>query len=158
MDASHDPEPGSVEDEDNDAGAARELTLHLFRMLQTRADAAGIALQSEMKSFSTRLKLQVIAWAAMFIALWAGIVLLAIVLPPHLRVPVLSAVVGLLFIGGVWALLAAKRTVSSRDVGSLSWFIDSIKLDIEMLSRALKKPRPPVAEETTRSRPDDLAA
>ncbi len=38
----------------------------------------------------------------MFFAIWAGIVLLAIVLPPHLRVPVLAAVWWRLFVvGGV---------------------------------------------------------
>ena len=68
--------------EDSHSGPARELTLHLLRMLETRADAASIALQSEMQSFSARLQLRVLAGAAMFFAIWAGIVLLAIVLPP----------------------------------------------------------------------------
>ncbi len=160
MDAQHDPHPVGAgdEDSDNDTGAGRVLTLHLLRMLETRADAAGIALQSEMQSFSTRLKLRVIGGAVLLIAAWAGIVLLAIVLPAHLRVPVLSGVIAALVIGGVWSLLAAKRAISSRDLGSMSWFLDGIRLDIEVLSRALKKPPAPVAEEPTRSQSDDLAA
>ena len=63
-------------------------------MLETRVDAAGIALQAETESFLARLQLQLLAAAAFFIAIWGGIVLLAIVLPPHLRVPVLGGVVG----------------------------------------------------------------
>ena len=145
--------------EEQDAGPARALTLHLLRMLETRADAAGIALQSEMQSLSARLQLGVVAVVALFIAIWGGIVLLAIALPPHLRVPVLSAVVVVFVIGGVWALLAAKRKVASRDVGSMTWFLESLRLDLEVLSRSLASSRaasPPADEE--RRQPDDLAA
>lgn len=144
--------------EDQQSGPARELTLHLLRMLETRAEAAGIALQSEIDGFSKRLQLNVVAGAAMFFALWAGIVLLAIVLPPHLRVPVLSVVVGLFALGALIAWLAAKRMVASREVGSMAWFLDSLKRDFEVFSRTLEKtpaPPPPVTEER---RPDELAA
>jgi uncharacterized membrane protein YqjE len=145
--------------EEAHSGPARELTLHLLRMLETRADAAGIALQSEIQSFSARLQLRVLAGAAMFFAVWAGIVLLAIVLPPHLRVPVLSALVGLFILGGVIALLVAKRKVDSREVGSLTWFLESLKLDLEVFSRALEKPQvvapPPPSEDRST---DELAA
>ena len=127
--------------EDSHSGPARELTLHLLRMLETRADAASIALQSEMQSFSARLQLRVLAGAAMFFAIWAGIVLLAIVLPPELRVPVLGGLVALFVVGSVVALLMAKRKVESREVGSMTWFLDSLKLDLEVFARALEKPK-----------------
>jgi uncharacterized membrane protein YqjE len=161
------PADSPVEDE---PGKARALTLHLLRMLETRMDAAGIALQSELQSFSTRLQLRVVAGALFFIALWGGIVLLAIVLPPNLRIPVLAAVVAAFVIGGVWAHLAANRAVSSNDVGSMAWFLGNLKLDVEVLSRSLAQSRaarqapesqpPPTAapEESTRSDPNDLAA
>jgi uncharacterized membrane protein YqjE len=145
--------------EDNHSGPARELTLHLLRMLETRADAAGIALHSEMQSFSSRLQLRVLAGAAIFFAIWAGIVLLAIVLPPELRVPVLSGLVGLFVLGAVVALLVAKRKVESREVGSMTWFLDNLKLDLEVFSRALEKPKaavPPPTAETGST--DELAA
>ena len=145
--------------EDSHSGPARELTLHLLRMLETRADAASIALQSEMQSFSARLQLRVLAGAAMFFAIWAGIVLLAIVVPPELRVPVLGGLVGLFVVGSVVALLMAKRKVESREVGSMTWFLDSLKLDLEVFARALEKPKaaapPPPAEQGS---PDELAA
>jgi uncharacterized membrane protein YqjE len=153
--------------EEDEPGTARALTIHLLRMLETRVDAAGIALQAEMQSFSSRLQLRVIAAALLFIALWGGIVLLAIVLPPHLRVPVLAAVIAAFVIGGVWAHLAANRSVASRDVGSMTWFLDSLKLDMEVLSRSLAQsraarqaPPPPAAtpDESTRSDQNDLAA
>lgn len=149
---------------ENPSGPARELTAHLLRMLETRADAASIALQSEIQSFSSRLQLRLLAGVALFIAIWGGIVLLAIVLPPHLRVPVLSAVIAAFVIGAVWAQLAAKRKVASRDVGSMTWFLDSLKLDLEVLSRSLARsraasaPPPPPPAEEERRQPDDLAA
>jgi len=156
--------------EEDEPGTARALTIHLLRMLETRVDAAGIALQAEMHSFSSRLQWRVIAAALFFIALWGGIVLLAIVLPPHLRVPVLAAVIAAFVIGGVWAHLAANRAVSSREVGSMSWFLDSLKLDMEVLSRSLAQsraqqapqpaatPEQPTPEQPTRSDQNDLAA
>jgi uncharacterized membrane protein YqjE len=152
---------------EEEPGKARALTIHLLRMLETRMDAAGIALQGEIQSFSTRLQLRIVAGAALFIALWGGIVLLAIVLPPHLRVPVLAAVIVAFLIAGVWAHLAANRTVASNDVGSMTWLLDNLKLDVDVLSRSLahsraqKAPPPPPAaapEEFTRSDPNDLAA
>jgi uncharacterized membrane protein YqjE len=153
----------SANAEEHDAGPARALTLHLLRMFETRADAAAIALQSEMQSFSARMQLRLIAAGAMFIALWGAIVLLAIVLPPHLRVPVLGVVVAALVIGAVWAHLAAKRKVSSRDVGSMTWFLDGLRLDLEVLSRSLANSRaqstPAAAPEPEqRSAPSDIAA
>lgn len=151
-------QPDAEPVEEHDAGPARALTLHLLRMLETRADAAGIALQSEVQSLSARLQLGVLAVGALFIAIWGGIVLLAIALPPHLRVPVLSAVVVVFVIGGVWALLAAKRKVTSRDVGSMSWFLESLRLDLEVLSRSLVSHAAPASPTDEERRPDDLAA
>lgn len=153
-------ETNAEQPEEHQSGPARELTLHLLRMLETRADAAGIAVQSEIESFSRRLQLRVVAGAALFLAVWAGIVLLAIVLPPHLRVPVLSAVVALFVVGAVVSLLLAKRKVGSREVGSMAWFLDGLKRDLEVFSRTLEKshtpaPAPPPSEERS---PNDLAA
>jgi uncharacterized membrane protein YqjE len=145
--------------EDAHSGPARELTLHLLRMLETRADAAGIALQSEIQSFSARLQLRAIAGAALFFAVWAGIVLLAIVLPPELRVPVLASVVGVFAVVAVIAILLVRRKVGSHEVGSMTWFLESLKRDFEVFSRALEKPQavaPPPAEEERN--PDELAA
>src|SRR5690242_10544233 len=79
--------------EDNKANPARELSLHLLRMLETRMEAAGLVFQAESQRLLSRLQLKALAAAAVFIALWGGIVLLAIALPPNLRVPVLGAIV-----------------------------------------------------------------
>ena len=135
-------------------------------MLETRVDAAGIALQAEIQSFSIA---PAVARARRgrrcFIAIWGGIVLLAIALPPHLRVPVLAAVVAAVRARRRVGALAANRAVASREVGSMSWFLDSLKLDLEVLSRSLAQSRaqqapPPAAtpEESTRSDQNDLAA
>jgi uncharacterized membrane protein YqjE len=110
-------------------------------------DAAGIALNNEVQTFSTRLQLKLMAAAALFIAIWGGIVLLAIALPDPYRIPVLAMVVALFALGAVWAQLAAKRRQASNDVGSMRWFLDGLKLDLEVLSRSLARrhetPAPP---------------
>jgi uncharacterized membrane protein YqjE len=136
---------------------ARELTMHLLRMLETRMDAAGIALQSEVETFSSRLQLKVLAGAAVCFAVWSGIVLLAIALPPDARVPALAGVVAA-FIGlAIWAHLAAKRRIASHAVGSMHWFLESLKLDLEVLSRSLDRVKHAAKGEPDRSAPNDLA-
>jgi len=138
-------------------GAAREMSLHLLHMLETRLEAAGIVLQAEGNRIITRVQLQVLGGAALFIALWGGIVLLAIALPENLRVPVLSGVVAAFVIAAVWALLKARSMLAGHEVGSLHWFLDSLKLDLEVLSRSLSEP-PPVAAEQKQGSPGDYAA
>jgi uncharacterized membrane protein YqjE len=116
---------------------ARELSLHLLRMLETRLEAAGIVLQAESRRLLTKLQLQILAAAAIFIAIWGGIVLLAIALPEHLRVPVLAGVVGAFVLGAVIALVVAHRKAASAGMGSLDWFLDSLKQDLEVWARSL---------------------
>jgi uncharacterized membrane protein YqjE len=123
---------------------AREMSLHLLRMLETRMEAAGIVLQSESQRLLSRLQLHLLAAAAGFIAIWGGIVLLAIALPPNLRVPVLSGVILAFVATAVWAVMRAKRMLAGTEVGSLNWFLDSLKLDLEVLARSLSQPQPQV--------------
>ena len=144
---------------------AREMSLHLLRMLETRLEAAGIVLQSESQRVVSRLQLHLLAAAAGFIAIWGGIVLLAIALPPNLRLPVLSGVVLAFVLLAVWAVLRANRMIAGKDVGSLTWFLDSLKLDLEVFSRALEKrraaasqPQPPPAPPPEERSADELAA
>ena len=150
------PPPPSAAPEEP-AHPARELSLHLLRMLETRMDAASIVLQAESQRLLMRLQLQILAAAAGFIAIWGGIVLLAIALPPHLRAPVLGAVVALFVIGAAVAWLVAGRMVGNRELGSLRWFLEGLKLDLEVLARALSQSQatPP---EQQRSPPSDIAA
>ena len=155
--------PGNGFDAAPPGHPAREMSLHLLRMFETRMDAAGIAFKSETQLLMTRLQLRLLAAAAIFISIWGGIVLLAIALPPNLRVPVLSAVVAGFVIAGVWCLSAANRQASRDDVGSMSWFLDGLKLDLEVLSRALARSQSTpagasVPPDATRSAPNDLAA
>jgi hypothetical protein len=87
-------------------------------------------------------------------------VLLAIALPPNLRVPVLSAVVATFVITAVLAFVLARRMVPGRKVGSLAWFLEGLKLDLEVLARSLSQPLPQSAPppEQQRKPPDDIAA
>ena len=154
--------PGEIPDGQESGGEpspAREISLHLLRMLETRMDAAGIALQGETQLVLARLQLKLLAAAAVFIAIWGGIVLLAIALPPDLRVPVLSGVVAAFLLLAVAAHLISRRKASSNEVGSMRWFLDSLRQDLEVLSRALARGQqaPPRAN-PSRSAPHDLAA
>lgn len=124
-----------------DASPARELTLHLLRMLETRMDAAGIAIQAEVQIVTQRLQLKLLAGVLAFLAVWGGIVLLAIALPENARIPVLSGVVAAFLVAAVIAFVVAQRKASSYEVGSLRWFLDSLKLDLEVLSRSLARHR-----------------
>jgi uncharacterized membrane protein YqjE len=138
-----------------ESGPARALTLHLLHMLETRMDAAGIAINTEVQTFSTRMQLRLVAAAAMFIAIWGGIVLLAIALPDPYRVPVLAVVVAAFAGAAIWAQLAAKRQIPSTEVGSMRWFLDGLKADLEVLSRSLHRRHEPATSQ--RSAPNDLA-
>lgn len=141
-----------------ESSPAREMSLHLLRMLETRMDAAGIALQGETQLLLARLQLRLFAAAAVFIAIWGGIVLLAIALPPNLRVPVLSAVVIGFVLIAVAAQLYARRKASTHEVGSLYWFLDSLRQDLEVLSRTLARNQKPSQPPGTRGAAHDLAA
>ena len=127
------PEPAAPEH----SGAARALTLHLLHMLETRMDAAGIAINSEVDSFTSRLQLKLAAGGALFMAVWGGIVLIAIALPEAWRIPVLAGVIGCFVLAALWALAGAKRKAEARDVGSMHWFMDGLRRDLEVLSRSL---------------------
>jgi uncharacterized membrane protein YqjE len=134
---------------------ARELSLHLLRMLETRMEAAGIVLQSESQRLVSRLQLHLLAVAAGFIAVWGGIVLLAIALPPQLRVPVLSGVIAAFVLTALWAVLRARRMMAGDEAGSLSWFLESLKLDLEVLARSLAPaPAPPQAPSAPEPEPE----
>jgi uncharacterized membrane protein YqjE len=157
------PAPEAARDEpqhsSQEAHPARELSLHLLRMLETRMDAAGIALQGETQRVLARLQLKILSAAAIFIAIWGGIVLLAIALPPHLRVPVLGAVVAAFVLTAVAAQVMAKRKASSREVGSMHWFLDSLRQDLEVWSRALARSQQTARNDSSeKSTPDDIAA
>jgi uncharacterized membrane protein YqjE len=163
----------------DDKGPTRALLLHLLRMLETRVEAARITAQSEVRVVKNRVQLKLLAGVAMIVALWAAIVLIAVALPPHLRIPVLSAVVALFAIGAVVAWIVASRERKLDEPGSLGWFVDGLKLDLEVFARTFERStahaaaqpadepppdQPPPPRETqepptsTRSPPSDLAA
>ncbi len=160
--AAREPQPTREPAPAREPQPARDLSLHLLRMLETRMDAAGIALQGETQLLMARLQLRLFAAAALFIAVWGGIVLLAIGLPPDWRVPVLGLVVAAFVIAAIVAQQVAKRRASTHEVGSLRWFLDSLRQDLEVLSRTLAQPAapkdPPRKETTNGSAANDLAA
>ncbi len=185
MDQAGDNPPEDVEE--TQTRPTRALFQHLMRMIETRMDAAGVAVRWEIDEITSRLQLKLLAAGALLIALWAAIVLIAIALPPRLRIPVLSVVVAAFVIAAVWAFLVANRERVRGETGSMRWFIDGLKLDLEVLARTAERSRaraepppadtPPAAEppppedtpppgprdfsgqpSSTRSPPSDIAA
>jgi uncharacterized membrane protein YqjE len=116
---------------------AHELSLHLLRMLETRLEAAGIVLQTESRRVVAKVQLQLLAAACLLIGLWGGIVFLAIALPPHLRVPVLGGVVGAFVVAALVAFFKARSMTADTGLGSLEWFLASLKQDLEIWARSL---------------------
>lgn len=151
---------------DTDAShPAREMSLHMLRMLETRLEAVGIVLQAETQRIVGRVQLHLLAGTAALISVWGGIVLLAVALPPHLRVPVLSAVVGAFVLTAVGAFLYARRMRPNTGIGSVTWFVDALKLDLDVLARSLAqhkvqaaRPEPePDPQQPDRSQVSDAA-
>ena len=116
---------------------ARALTLHLLRMLETRMDAAGIALQAEIQSFTVAPAAPAAGGRGVFLRdlgrhRAAGHRLAAA--PAHSG-PVRGG--RRVRDRGVWAQSRRETQGASHDVGSMSWFLDSLKQDVEVLSRSL---------------------
>ena len=125
--------------------------LHLLGMLETRMDAAGIAINSEVNSFTTRLQLKLLAGGALFMAVWGGIVLIAIALPEAWRIPVLAGVIAVFVLAALWAMAAAKRKADANEIGSMRWFMEGLRRDLEVLSRSLGTRNPHGASSHSRS-------
>lgn len=136
---------------------ARELSVHLLRMFETRLEAAGIAVRAETQLFTSRLKLTLVMYAGLFFAVWAGIALLAIALPEHLRVPVLGAVVVAFIVVALVAWRFAKKKRASDEIGTMRWFLGSLRADFDLLCRAIARQGTPTANRDG-SPPHDLAA
>lgn len=149
--------------EETETRPIRALFQHLVRMLETRMDAAGVAVRWEIAAITARLQLKLLAAGALLVALWAAVVLIAIALPPHLRIPVLSVVVAVFAIAAVWALLASRRERRPGETGSMRWFVDGLKLDLEVLARTAERARanagpPPVETPPPRAAADAPSA
>jgi uncharacterized membrane protein YqjE len=129
-------------------------------MIETRMEAAGIALQGETQRFVSRMQLKLAAAAGIFFAVWAGIVLLAVALPEEMRVPVLATLVGAFVVLAIVAQVVASRRAASREPGSMSWFADALRKDLELVSRVLSRPVPPARTKSSvdGGPPHDLAA
>jgi len=72
----------------------------------------------------------------------------------------LGAVVAAFVIGAVVSLVIAARMQAGREVGSLAWFLEGLKMDLEVFARSLAQPAAPAAPppEEERSPPSDVAA
>jgi uncharacterized membrane protein YqjE len=132
--------PPRAEADPLEAGQARVVGGHILRMVETRMDAAAVAFQCEADNLVSRLRFRLLAVGALFMTIWAGIVLLAVALPENWRVPVLAAVVAALAIAAIAAQVFSKRHDAGTGVGSLRWFLDGLREDIDVVARAMAPP------------------
>jgi uncharacterized membrane protein YqjE len=123
-----------------EASQARVVGGHILRMVETRMDAAAVAFQCEAENLVSRLRFRLLAVGAFFMTLWAGIVLLAVALPESWRVPVLAGVVAALAIAAIVAQVVSKRRDAGTGVGSLRWFLDGLREDIDVIARSMAPP------------------
>jgi hypothetical protein len=97
------------------AHPAREMSLHLLRMLETRLEAAGIVLQSRASAWCRGCSCTCWPRPPASSPSGVGIVLLAIALPPNLRIPVLSGVVAAFVLGACGVRCRAHRMIAGKD-------------------------------------------
>lgn len=91
---------------DFESGSAAAL---LPDMLQTRAQLLWVYARQEWLLLRRSVMLQLAALALLTVAGWAGVVLLAVVLPPAARAWVLGAVLLLLVLGAVLCLMRRRE-------------------------------------------------
>ena len=149
------PPPSAASEEP--AHPARELSLHLLRMLETRMDAAGIVLQAESQRLLMRLQLQFSPRPPASSQSGAASCCWRSRCPRTCARRCSGAVVALFVLGALVAWLVAGRMIAGRELGSLSWFLEGLKMDLEVLARALSQSQPAPTEQQ-RSPPSDIAA
>ncbi|HKE94763.1 MAG TPA: hypothetical protein VKB34_10680, partial [Povalibacter sp.] len=67
---------------------------------------------------------------------------------------VLSAVVGGFVLAAVVAFLYARRMRPNTGIGSVTWFVDAIKLDLDVLARSLAQHRAQFQRPDSEPEPD----
>ncbi len=125
------------------------LSQQIARMLETRLEAAQLVVEIERDRLLRQLRLQLFGVLALGTAVWVGIVLLAVILPPGVRGGVLAgALIACLFGFGLSraTLRSAQRDESSAPYQRL---LRALRADLGAVAAALD---PPPTQEGAASR------
>jgi hypothetical protein len=117
----------------------RALLRHLWSMLQTRAEAAGLVLSLQRSALGRGLGWYAIAAMAAMAFMFALLLLIALGTPAEYRALVLGLVTLALAGVAVYCAVHAKRELS-RDAALITDFTTGLRLDLAMVNLALKDP------------------
>ncbi|HXW09098.1 MAG TPA: hypothetical protein VD737_00655, partial [Steroidobacteraceae bacterium] len=115
----------------------RALLRHLWSMIQTRAEAAGLVVQLQRTAVTQGLLFGGIAAVTGLSFMTAVIVWIAVAAPPSWRGWALGIVSIALLAAAILAAVTASRKIS-RDAGVIADYSRGLKLDLAMISLALK--------------------
>jgi hypothetical protein len=116
------------------------LLRHLWSMMQTRGEAAGLVLRLQRDALGRGL-----AW-------FAVAALAALGTPEEYRVAALAGLALALLVLAIGCVNGAQRRLA-RDKGLIADFTAGLRLDLAMVNLALKDPDPPELDRPTPDRP-----
>lgn len=127
--------------EERPVSTRRALFGHLWAMVQTRAAAAALVVRLQRTALVQGAVMYGIAAVAALSFFTAVIVLIAVAAPPEWRALALGGVAAALLATAILGVVAGGRKLR-RDVGLIEDFTRGLKLDLAMLSLAMKGSNP----------------
>jgi hypothetical protein len=117
----------------------RALLRHLWSMLQTRAEAAGLVLSLQRSALERGLAWYAVAAMAAISLMFALLLFIALGTPAEYRTLVLGMVTLALFGAAAYCAVQAKKELN-RDTALINDFTTGLRLDLAMVNLALKDP------------------
>lgn len=117
----------------------RALLRQLWSMLQTRIEAAGLVRSLQRSALGRGLAWYAVAAMATMALMFALLLLIALGTPAEYRVPVLGLVTLALFGAVAYSAVHAKQELA-RDTALINDFTTGLRLDLAMVTLALKDP------------------
>lgn len=121
------------------------LLRHLWAMMQTRGEAAGLVLRLQRDALGRGLAWSGVAAMASMGFMFALVLLVAVGTPEEYRVAALAGLALALLITAIACASGARRQLA-RDTGLIADFTAGLRLDLAMVNLALKDPE---AEDVT---------
>ncbi len=128
------------------------LLRHLWSMMQTRGEAAGLVLRLQRDALGRGLAWFAVAALAATAFVFSLLLLVALGTPEEYRVAVLSGLALALLVLAIGCVYGAQRRFA-RDQGLIADFTAGLRLDLAMVNLALKDPEPPEPDRPTPDRP-----
>ncbi len=115
------------------------LLRHLWAMMQTRGEAAGLVLRLQRDALGRGLAWSGVAAMAAMAFVFALLLLVAVGTPEEYRVAALAGLALALLITAIACASGARRQLA-RDTGLIADFTAGLRLDLAMVNLALKDP------------------